>query len=215
MHTLKPVVLASRSPRRVLLLNQIGIRPDVVPSDVDEIFDPNLTPQRNAIVLAEKKAMAVSERSADALVVGADTIVVLDGELMAKPEDKVDAIRMLRQLSGRTHTVVTGLSIVHSSTSSVVSDSESTVVTFRQLPDDEIAAYVAGGSPMDKAGAYGIQDDYGAVFVTHINGCFYNVVGFPLAKFYAMLRQIEQLISERQGTGHVKENQSTRSQGRA
>lgn len=206
MQTLKPVVLASRSPRRVALLNQIGIRSEVVPADVDEVFDSTLTPQRNAIVLAEKKAMAVAKRHADAFVVGADTIVVLDNRLLAKPEDARDAQQMLRQLSGRSHTVVTGLSIVHFATSLVVSDFESTIVTFRNLPDDEIAAYIAGGSPMDKAGAYGIQDDYGAVFVTRIEGCFYNVVGFPLAKFYSLLKSIEQLISESQGTGHVKEN---------
>lgn len=215
MNTLKPVVLASRSPRRLVLLEQIGIRPVVMPSDVDETFDSNISPQRNAIVLAEKKATAVSEHRTDAFVVGADTIVVLDGELLAKPSDTADAGRMLRQLSGRTHIVVTGLSIVHSASSSVISDCETTLVTFRDLPEEEIAAYVAGGSPMDKAGAYGIQDDYGAVFVTRIEGCFYNVVGFPLAKFYHMLKRIERTISERQRTGYVKENQSTGSQSRA
>jgi septum formation protein len=197
MHIQRRLVLASQSPRRILLLKQIGLDVDVIPSDVPEEFESHLTPKQNAAALALRKAENVGKNIEDAIVIGADTIVAVGDELLGKPESPDDAIRMLELLSGRTHTVYTGFSLVDRPSNQAFSDVESTSVTFRKLPREEIAEYVAGGSPLDKAGAYGIQDDYGAVFVTRIEGCFYNVVGFPLARFYMALLKFQSQMSQR------------------
>jgi septum formation protein len=181
----KPLILASQSPRRIQLLRQIGWNPIVMPCDVPEVFDPAKSPMENAKDLALKKALCVA-REGKGIIIGADTIVVLDGDMLSKPEDKEDAVRMLMRLSGRTHTVYTGVALAEPS-GKVLVDVEATAVTFRRIPEEEIREYVNGGSPLDKAGAYGIQDDYGAVFVTRIEGCYYNVVGLPLAKLYQMM----------------------------
>ncbi|MBM2840595.1 MAG: septum formation inhibitor Maf [Bacteroidetes bacterium] len=178
----KPLVLASRSPRRILLLKQIGLSPEIVPSEIGEEIDQGSSPADNAMRLAHAKAMDVGRRLQNAIVIGADTIVVLDGKYLGKPSDPTEAVQMLEMLSGRTHSVVTGLAILDRPSNRSLTDFEETKVTFRSLPQDEIETYVAGGSPMDKAGAYGIQDDYGAVFVSRIEGCYYNVVGLPLSK---------------------------------
>jgi len=181
------VVLASMSPRRVGLLNQIGMKAEVIPSSVVEVFDPELSPEENAKTLALAKAKDVGGRIDNGLVIGADTIVVLNGEFFGKPADHAEAAGMLRRLSGRTHTVVTAFALLERPSNRFVHAAESTLVTFRLIPEEEILRYVQGGSPLDKAGAYGIQDDYGAVFVTRVEGCFYNVVGFPLSRFYTTL----------------------------
>jgi septum formation protein len=185
-----PVVLASRSPRRLALLSQIGLTVRVVVSDVSEDLDPLLTPAANAEALARVKAQHVARTIDDGIIVGADTIVVLDHHVLGKPVDEADAERMLSLLSGRTHTVYTGFALVHQPSGRVISGVEETNVTFRVLPVEEIRAYIRGGSPMDKAGAYGIQDDYGAVFVTRIEGCYYNVVGLPLARVYEAMKKL-------------------------
>lgn len=185
-----PVVLASRSPRRLALLSRTGFTVRVIVSDVPEILDPALSPEANAEVLARLKAEHVARDVEEGIVLGADTIVVLDHHVLGKPEDEEDAVRMLSLLSGRTHTVYTGYALVERPSGRVVSGVEETQVTFRVLPEEEIRAYVRGGSPMDKAGAYGIQDDYGAVFVTRIEGCYYNVVGLPLARIYLAYNEL-------------------------
>jgi septum formation protein len=187
MQLTHPLVLASRSPRRIALLRQVGFDVHVHPCDVPEIIDPARTPAENAELLAVQKAQCGSHDVKDGIVLGADTIVVLEGMILGKPADPADAVRMLSLLSGRTHTVYTGFALVECPSGKVVSGVESTQVTFRSLPAEEIDEYVRGGSPMDKAGAYGIQDDYGAVFVTRIEGCYYNVVGLPLARVYQAL----------------------------
>jgi septum formation protein len=137
--------------------------------------------------LAVAKARCVAHAFHDAIVLAADTIVVIDGQLLGKPVDRDDAVNMLTLLSGRTHTVYTGFSLLDCPSGVSLSGVEHTLVTFRPLPLEEIREYVDGGSPLDKAGAYGIQDDYGAVFVTRIEGCYYNVVGLPLARVYGAL----------------------------
>lgn len=185
-----PVVLASRSPRRLALLSQIGLTVRVVVSDVPEDLDPALTPAANAEALARLKAQHVARGIDDGIVLGADTIVVLDEHVLGKPVDETDAERMLSLLSGRTHTVYTGFALVHQPSGCISSGVEETKVTFRALPVEEIRAYIRGGSPMDKAGAYGIQDDYGAVFVTRIEGCYYNVVGLPLARVHEAMKTL-------------------------
>jgi septum formation protein len=185
----RKIILASASPRRARLLGQIGLKFIVDGSSVPEETEGYASPREIVTGLAGRKAAEVALRHDEGLVVGADTIVVLDGNVLGKPADPEDASRMLRLLSGRTHDVHTGFCIIEKPGGRTVSDAEVTKVTFRELADDEIGEYVRSGSPMDKAGAYGIQDDYGAIFVERIEGCFYNVVGFPLTKFWMRLRE--------------------------
>jgi len=189
MQLTRRLVLASRSPRRIALLKQIGLQAAVIPSSIIETFDDSISPEENARSLALAKARAVCHKVADGVIIGADTMVVLDGVMLGKPVDPPDAARMLRMLSGRVHRVITAFALVDCPGDRSITESEETAVTFRVLPSSEIERYVAGGSPMDKAGSYGIQDDYGAVFVSRIEGCFYNVVGFPLSRLYVALQK--------------------------
>lgn len=187
-------VLASRSPRRQYLLNQIGLTFEIRESGVDEDGMDGLHPVEYVTGLSKLKASAVASTEQNAIIIGADTIVVLEGKILNKPRDGDDAVRMLKELSGKTHRVYTGFTLLDCQTNKTVSAVETTDVTFRELRDDEIREYVKSGSPMDKAGAYGIQDDYGAVFVERINGCFYNVVGFPLTRFFCTLQAFQQQL---------------------
>jgi septum formation protein len=180
------LILASASPRRAELLRLIGLRFEVVPSGAGEDGGP-ADPIKHVLELSRRKAFAVAEKVAEGIVVGADTIVVVDGRILGKPRDAEEAKLMLRTLSNRTHHVFTGFAIVERPSGRSVADYERTSVHFRALEDNEIEAYVATGHPFDKAGAYGIQDE-SAVFADRIEGCFYNVVGFPLTKFYLALR---------------------------
>ena len=193
----KTLVLASRSPRRLALLRQIGLSPRVLPCDIPEDFDPSLSAAGNARLLAVKKAKTVAASLDDAIVLGADTIVAIDGLLLAKPADRDDAIRMLGMLSGRTHTVFTGFALVDRPSDRIIDGVEETRVTFRLMTPEEISDYTDSGSPMDKAGAYGIQDDFGAVFVSRIEGCFYNVVGLPLSRVYSALKELCTPVNQR------------------
>jgi septum formation protein len=186
LHLPAPIVLASASPRRLHLLAMLGLEPKIVPSHLDEDALAGLDPRQYVERLALLKAQHVQRTEPDAIVVGADTTVVLDGQMLNKPADADDARRMLQRLSGRTHTVLTGVAVLRGTMRLV--DSRATRVTFRTLGDDEIAAYIASGSPLDKAGAYGIQDDCGATFVRAIEGCYYTVVGLPVELLYRMLR---------------------------
>lgn len=195
MKVKKKIILASASPRRQTLFHQIGFDFEVRQSSIEEVFDKTKTPEENVIRLAEAKVLDIAKEIDDAFIIGADTIVVLNGEMMGKPVDDRDAFRMLNKLSGREHKVFTGFAIVDKPSNKIVSNVEITSVKFRDLEDEEILEYVKSKSPADKAGAYGIQDDYGAVFVERINGCFYNVVGFPLAKFYITLQKFQKEIA--------------------
>lgn len=183
------VVLASASPRRLELLRSLHFNVDVVPSAYEEPDHPHLSPRDLAIVHARHKCEDVRPRAADRLVVAADTVVDVDGIAYNKPRDAADAKGMLRDLSGRTHIVHTAFALSVPGHAQVVEHCESTFVTFYPLTDDEIDAYVASGEPMDKAGAYGIQG-YGATLVERIEGDFYTVMGFPLARFARMLRRL-------------------------
>lgn len=185
-----PLILASQSPRRKKLLSQLGFDFQIIPSEVDESkFSHSSVPADYVVQLSLQKALDVANRQKEnSIVVGADTIVVLDGKIMEKPTDKDDAFRMLKSLSGRTHTVYTGIALIETPSLKSVTAFQQTEVTFRELEDDEINAYIATGSPMDKAGAYGIQDDFGAVFISEIHGCYYNIVGLPLELLYSTLK---------------------------
>ncbi|HFE52425.1 MAG TPA: septum formation inhibitor Maf [Bacteroidetes bacterium] len=184
----RKLVLASESPRRAQLFRLIGLDFVVRKSGVDEDNDVPQDPGQHVLTLSRRKAEHVAAAERKALVVGADTIVVIDGEILGKPSSPQQAYDMLRRLSGRTHRVFTGFTVVETQTGASVADVEVTEVHFRELEDDEIWRYIETGSPMDKAGAYGIQDQ-SAVFVDRISGCFYNVVGFPLARFYVRMRE--------------------------
>lgn len=184
----KPLVLASSSPRRAELLKKIGLEFRVHPSAVAEDDLLDLTPVAMVQALAERKALAVAQEYARALVIGADTTVALGGKNLGKPETQAAAREMLALLSGKTHAVYTGFTLVDRPSQRALTQVEKTEVTFRKLSAREIAAYVSTGAAQDKAGAYGIQD-FSAVFTERINGCFYNVVGFPLTKFYLALQE--------------------------
>ncbi|MCX6135244.1 MAG: Maf family protein [Ignavibacteriales bacterium] len=185
---LPPLILASQSPRRKVLLKQIGLTFTVRPSHVREDVLKHEAPEHNAKRIALSKAVEIAKRTKRGIVIGADTIVVLKGKILGKPRTPAEARRMLRSLSGRMHTVYTGFALIDVRSGRKTVQIEKTRVWFRTLTPQEIADYVSSGSPMDKAGAYGIQDDYGAVFVRRVEGCFYNVVGFPLTKFYMVLQ---------------------------
>lgn len=184
-----PLILASQSPRRKLLLKQIGLSFSVRPSRVQESFFKHESPAANAKRIALEKAKEVAARTTLGIVIGADTIVVLDGHILGKPRTKKEAKKILRRLSGREHLVYTAFALVDGRSGISAVDVEKTKVKFRKLDAEEIEKYVATGSPMDKAGAYGIQDDHGAVFVEKVSGCFYNVMGFPLTRFYMALNE--------------------------
>ena len=189
---LPPIILASSSPRRRQLLRQIGVECEVIVPEIDESAHPGESPVDLVIRLSIAKARSVADRLGPRLVLGSDTVVVLDGAVLGKPADAAEARAMLRRLSGHTHTVYTGFALINSATNQAISDCETADVTFRHLEADEIDGYVASGSPLDKAGAYGIQDDYGAVFIEKICGDYYSVVGLPLTQVYLALRQMRQ-----------------------
>ncbi len=184
------IILASASPRRRELLAQAGFEFEVVTSDVDEVADPSLTPDKLVMSLARQKAQAVAQNRADCAVIGSDTVVVLDGKVLGKPRDEADAVRMLESLSGRKHEVYTGVCIAFAGETHCFF--ERTSVNFCELDGEQIKAYVATGEPMDKAGAYGIQGK-GCVLVEGIEGDYFNVVGFPVSRF---CREYKKLVDK-------------------
>jgi septum formation protein len=185
-----PIYLASKSPRRRKLLKQLGINFKAFSVNSIEDFLDGEHPIDCVKRLAHEKMDIAKSRVNNGIIITADTIVVLKGTVIGKPTSKTDAVKILTQLSGNVHTVYTGLCVLNQKTNKLLFDFEKTEVEFRALNKDEIIDYVDGGSPMDKAGAYGIQDDFGAVFVKRINGCYYNVVGLPLTKLYSALRKV-------------------------
>jgi septum formation protein len=180
------LILASASPRRSELLRNAGIPFEVQPADVSEDPLPGEPAKALAERLAREKAMAVARSRPTDLVLGADTVVVVDGEILGKPADAPDAARMLRMLSGRKHEVVTGVCLVAAGKCSL--SSETTSVTMSEISDEEIAEYVATGEPMDKAGAYAIQG-IASRWIPGIEGDYSNVVGLPVALVWRMLRK--------------------------
>ncbi len=181
------VILASQSPRRRELLALIGVTHEVRPADIDETYFAGERPAAHAERLARGKCVVIAEREPDALVIGSDTIVVVDGEVLGKPADEADAARMLRRLSGRSHVVVTAVAVAwRGQTRSAV---EEVNVTFHSLSDADITAYIATREPMDKAGAYGIQG-FGATIVERVDGDYFAVMGLPLQLLVGVLREL-------------------------
>jgi septum formation protein len=183
--TPKRVVLASSSPRRQQLLALIGIRHEVIPADIDERYLPGEGARPHAERLAREKA--VKHRHDGAIVIAADTIVVVDGDVLGKPRDDADAARMLRRLSGRRHVVMTAVAVGYGGR--VESAVEEVDVTFHPLTDEDIAAYIATREPMDKAGAYGIQG-FGATIVARVDGDYFAVMGMPLQLLVRLLARL-------------------------
>lgn len=182
------VILASASPRRQQLLELIGLDFETVVSDVEEDNTKNMLPEKLAVAHAVDKAIDVSKRvAADTIVIGADTIVVVDGKVFGKPKDRKEAIQMLTVLAGRAHIVISGVAVVQGE--KVVSGFSATTVKIRSLSQIQIERYVDTGEPMDKAGAYAIQGR-GALLVESISGCYNNVVGLPLNELSKLLHQI-------------------------
>jgi len=182
------IILASNSPRRRELLTQIGLTFTVAPADADESVLPGEAPEAYAVRVALDKARIAAERAGEGIVIAADTIVVIGDSILGKPADVRDAERMLMSLAGKEHRVVTALAVIDSASSRSLTRISVTKVWFRDLTVREIAAYVATGEPMDKAGAYGIQER-GALLVERIEGCYSNVVGLPLSLLGEMLRE--------------------------
>ena len=189
------IILASGSPRREKLLQQINLDFSVHVSDASEDYDPRDDPPEIVKKLALRKAMQVAAEYQEepVMVIGADTIVVYENEILEKPVNAAEAHEMLQKLSNTVHQVLTGVAVVKSDKpgkkNDVLTFVECTDVTFGVLDEDKIREYVQTGDPMDKAGGYGIQDDWGSIFVRKINGDYYNVVGFPLHSFYHKLKE--------------------------
>ena len=175
------IILASASPRRKELMELAGYDFEVICADIVEVVPEEAMPQEVVMSLALQKAQAVAAEHKDAVVIGSDTVVALDGKILGKPHSEQEACEMLRSLSGRTHKVFTGVAIVCGG--KVKNFFDETDVEFYSLGDDEIKKYVATGEPTDKAGAYGIQGK-GSVLVKRINGDFFSVMGLPIAKLY-------------------------------
>ena len=181
------LILASGSPRRAELLERMGLSFTVQPANTEEKLEPGLTPQQEVMNLSRQKAEAVAKTlTEEAVVLSADTVVVMDGEILGKPHSEENAIEMLEALSGRSHLVLTGVTVM--SPRGTQCACVETEVHFRDLSPQEIRAYVATGEPMDKAGAYGIQG-YAALFVERLVGDYYNVMGLPVCQTGLMLRQ--------------------------
>jgi septum formation protein len=182
-----PLVLASQSPRRRALLDRVGVPYEAEVSPADETLGASVAPTEAVQTLARRKARPVAADRPSALVLTADTVVAHDGEILNKPENSSHARAMLRRLRDTSHTVYTGLALVHAASDRAVTAVEGTDVVLGPLTDAEIQAYVASGSPLDKAGGYGIQDHTAPFFVERIEGDYYNVVGLPLHRLYRTL----------------------------
>jgi septum formation protein len=183
------IILASSSPRRADLLKTIGVSFELVPSSINERPHQDEAPTDYIIRLARAKVIDAARKRDSGLVIGADTIVVLDGRILGKPRDEDEAVRMLKLLSGRWHAVMTGVALYDAATRREVADYDKTLVRFAQLSDKEIDWYVNTGEPMDKAGSYAIQER-GAMFVEEIAGNYHNVVGLPVTLLYRLSKRM-------------------------
>ena len=176
---MKQIILASKSPRRKALLEQIGLKFTVDVSDIDESKYLHSNPESLAKSLSIAKAEKIAEKYKDAIIIAADTVVILNKEIIGKPKDKKDAVKMLRKLSGKTHVIITGFTILDTKTKKEITEFVQSKVRFKKMTGKEIDQYVKTGEPLEKAGCYGIQDK-GAIFIEEVKGDFFNVVGLPI-----------------------------------
>lgn len=183
------IYLASSSPRRHEILELIKLPHTVLALDVDETMLPGMPPEKQVETLSRRKAGAAAERLKRGVIIAADTIVVLDGAVLGKPEDRPAAVVMLERLQGRTHEVFTGVTVWDVAGGRTVTGHEQTLVEMRPAGRDELTRYVMTGEPLDKAGSYGVQG-MGSIFVSGIRGCYFNVMGLPVYKLTRMLREL-------------------------
>jgi septum formation protein len=186
----RKLILASASPRRKELLENIGLDFEICPADIDESVLPGEDAAAYPLRIAMKKALAVAENKKDAIVIAADTVVIVDDDILGKPKCVEEAKAMLQRLSGREHIVITGIGLVDTSSKRTLSCAEQTIVYFHPLREEEIDAYLVTSEPMDKAGAYGIQG-YGGLLVRKIEGDYFNVMGLPLSRLYRLLQNFD------------------------
>jgi septum formation protein len=186
------LILASSSPRRRYLLRLVRLKHEVSLPSINENDHFEEDPARHVLTLSELKAASVRSRFTSGYILGADTIVVLDGSILGKPADQAEARMMLKRLSGRDHLVYTGLTLIDAATGEKAQGYEITKVRIRSMTEEEILAYVATGEPMDKAGSYGIQG-YGAAIVEKVNGCYFNVVGLPVVRMLHLIRELDKI----------------------
>ncbi len=186
------IVLASGSPRRKMLMEWAEINFEVIVSDADESFDKNLSPEKIALQIAEKKNNVVAANilldDLNAIIISADTIVVLDNEIIGKPKDETDAISILMKLNGKTHRVITA--VVVKTKDNCISFTDETLVSFNELNEQQLEHYVFHYKPFDKAGAYAIQEWIGVVGIKKIEGDFYNVMGLPISRVVQVLKSL-------------------------
>ena len=183
MNKLISNILASSSPRRKKILEQIRFEFSVVPSNINEDFSIGLPPEAFTEHWAREKAKDIAKDNPQSLVIGADTVVILDGKILGKPKDNKSSKKMLLSLSGRTHEVITGVSLININSKLDITFNERTFVSINTLSNEHIYNYINSYKPYDKAGSYGIQDGF-SVHIEKIRGCYYNVMGFPVSKFY-------------------------------
>lgn len=187
---MKKIILASGSPRRKeILSNLVGNSFDTAKSNYKEDNSLNLAPEKLVMKHSSMKAKDVAENHSNCIIIAADSLVVLDGNVLGKPKTESRAREMLKSLSGKTVKVITGVSIIDSEKSLTITDFESTTVFFKSMNDEEIDLYIKSKEPLDKAGAFGIQG-LGGIFIERINGCYFNVMGFPVFKINKMLNSI-------------------------
>ncbi len=185
MNKIPKIILASKSARRKEILDNLGLELEIAVSGADENIDPTTPPSLYTEILSARKAEAVLPCPEDKMIIASDTVVYAEGEILGKPRDRGDAIRMLKLLSGKTHKVYSGVAVIYKGELHVTHDE--TEVTFRELDDEEAERYVESGEPFDKAGGYGIQDKV-AIFIEGIKGDYFNVVGLPVYKLFKLLK---------------------------
>ncbi len=181
------VILASASPRRKEILQNTKLNFDIQKSDIEEVILENESPEDMVVRLAYEKAFDVAKRNTDRLVIGADTIVALDNEVLGKPKDQNEAYQMIKRLSNKTHKVITGISLINLKENKIIKDYVVSFVTFKDLSEDSIKDYINTNESLDKAGAYGIQG-YGALLVDNIQGDYFNIVGLPISRLSDLLK---------------------------
>ena len=181
------IILASASPRRKEILQNTKLKFEIQKSDIEEVILENESPESMVVRLAYENAYDVAQKNKYKLVIGADTIVALDNEVLGKPKDKEEAYQMIKKLSNKTHKVITGISLINISHGMVVNDYVVSLVTFKDLSEDSIKDYINTNESLDKAGAYGIQG-YGALLVDNIQGDYFNIVGLPISKLSDLLK---------------------------
>ena len=187
------IILASQSPRRAKILRMIGVNFKVVPSKIIEKINPKIGQNEVAINISKAKAETISHKYPKDLIIGADTIIVLNEEIFGKPKNKNESKKMLKALSGNCHEVITGVTIINEKLGIVKTFSEKTKVFVQKIPTKQIEFYVNNYNTLDKAGSYGIQEWF-SVWIKKINGCYYNVMGLPVSKLYRYLIETERLM---------------------